>query len=942
MKTVCQYPFTLRFLFVSIVSAAFLSVSAATGTHPMADWFLAFDKAGGEERVAIGNKILRQLYKEEFVDRDYHFDRNTHPDTLAAVVWYYGGGYFHDIQDYDRAVSYAYRALPLLMKGKDAGMQSDCMGLISIIFFRKGDYILSLRYAEEALAISRKIGDKSRISSSLNTLAAIYLASKQPQEGIRYILEAISNSEAVGDSVRIAIQYGMASELYHSIGDNVKALSYARRAYDIDKLCHREGKVAIRLSQMAEALIALGMTAEARQSLAAAIPILEKEGNRRSLGICYNQMGTLLIKQKKESAAAHYFNLALAIFSKSGNLYSESTSRYGLYQALKDTDPRLALVHLARYAELRDTLYRQDMKTALGQYNAKYRNDELEKLNENERKKRHDMLAGASVLIVVLLLFVGSLVYIIRLKSRSNALMLSLQRAREMFFTNVTHEFRTPLTVILGFSRKIAETPADAEHNAAMARAISRQGSGLLTLINQLLDISKVQTAIGNADWRRGDIIPYIRMIAEAYGEYAVSRGIAFRYHAEGNVVVMDFVPDYIKKIFQNLLSNALKFTPGGGSVSIVTRTEGSKFCIQVEDTGKGIAPEQLPHIFEPFYQGVNDSGNIGTGIGLSMVNQMVKAMDGTVRVESRPGQGSKFTILMPRRCRTKQLVKLLTEPDEMGWEEAMAIVPAKQCAACCDDEGSDSDVRILIVEDNADVATLIGTLLRGNYAVSYARDGEDGWKKAEQLLPDLIITDLMMPVMDGNALCRQIRASELLNHVPVIMLTAKSSDDDRIQGLREGADAYLVKPFNADELNVLVENLLEQRRLLREKYAKALHEGEEQEVELAAADRDFINRVVAHAAEALEQGELSVELLASKMCLTRGQLTRKVKQITGESTAGYLLRFRLDNARRLLSESPDKSIADIAFGCGFEDAANFSRVFKREFGQTPSQFRKS
>lgn len=734
----------------------------------------------------------------------------------------------------------------------------------------------------------------------------------------------------------------MASELYESIGDNEKALSYASRAYEIDKQCHREGKAAIRLSQMAEAQTALGLTAEAKHSLSKAIPVLEKAGNKSSLAICYNQMGTLLISEKKEAEAARYFSMALEIFTHSGNLYSESTSRYGLYKALKNTNPQMALTHLARYAELRDTIYNRDMKTALSQYNAKYRNAELEQQNEKERQKQRNTFAGASVLILVLLLFVGSLVYIIRLKSRSNTLTLGLQRTRETFFTNITHEFRTPLTVILGFSRKIAEAPGDAENNAAMARAICRQGNGLLTLINQLLDISKVQSAIGNADWRRGDIIPYIRMIAEAYGEYAVSKDVDFRYHAEESIVVMDFVPDYIKKIFQNLLSNALKFTPEGGSVSVVTCTEGSKFCIQVKDTGNGIAPEQLPHIFEPFYQGGTDSANIGTGIGLSMVNQMVKAMNGTVRVESQIGQGCDFRILMPKRCRTKQLVKLLAEPGEKDMEEAESAMPIEQDAAYCDDEGSDNDVRILIVEDNADVATLIGTLLRGNYAVSYARDGREGWEKAEQLLPDLVITDLMMPVMDGNALCHQMRASELLNHVPVIMLTAKSSDDDRIQGLREGADAYLVKPFNAEELNVLVENLLEQRRLLREKYAKALHKGEEQEVELAAADRDFINRVMAHAAEALEQGELSVELLASKMCLTRGQLTRKVKQITGESTSGYLLRFRLDNARRLLSESPDKPIADIAFACGFEDAANFSRVFKREFGQTPSQFRKS
>ena len=363
----------------------------------------------------------------------------------------------------------------------------------------------------------------------------------------------------------------------------------------------------------------------------------------------------------------------------------------------------------------------------------------------------------------------------------------------------------------------------------------------------------------------------------------------------------------------------------------LTIETKDENLVLRVADSGIGISTEDLPYIFDTFYQGENSSTDIGTGIGLAMVRQMIQGLEGRISVESTPGKGAIFTVTLPLKHGDAVLER---------W------TPEKQMKAdidCCAPSSLDDAPQptILIVEDNADVSYYIGGLLKKKYHLLYARDGKEGIEKANEYIPDLIVTDLMMPAMDGYELCREVRRSDVLNHIPIVVITAKCNEDDRVKLLDAGADAYLYKPFNADELLVRVARLLERCRLLQEKYSHAMQEGTEQSVELSFANKNFLTRLNDVVYAMMGNNNLNSDMVADKMCMSLSQLNRKVKAITGFSSSGYILQMRLDKAKRMLA-STDTPVGDIAMKCGFPEMSYFSRIFKQTFQMTPSQYRKS
>ena len=405
--------------------------------------------------------------------------------------------------------------------------------------------------------------------------------------------------------------------------------------------------------------------------------------------------------------------------------------------------------------------------------------------------------------------------------------------------------------------------------------------------------------------------------------------------------VVMDFVPDYVGKVMNNLLSNAIKFTPPYGKVSVNIRREGGHLLLDVADTGRGMDKETTDHVFDPFFQAEDDSANIGTGIGLALVKQIVDALGGNIGVESEPGKGSAFHIRLPIHNNIKKKMEEKTIADQPAAPHSTAL-PA-------DSGGTDNDCRLLIIEDNHDVAAYIGAQLgaSGRYALYYAANGREGLEKALQLVPDLIITDLMMPGMDGLEVCRQVRANDIVNHVPIIVVTAKITEEERIEGLQAGADAYLAKPFNADELRTRVEKLLESRRLMREKFASIANGGCGREPKDEAgkpceADLRFLTKVadVVHT-QLNHNRETSVAAVASMMCMSNSQFYRKMVAVTGYTPMAYIQRIRIRKAMKMMADNPHTPLSEVADRCGFDVYPNFVRAFKNVCGTTPTEYRK-
>lgn len=346
---------------------------------------------------------------------------------------------------------------------------------------------------------------------------------------------------------------------------------------------------------------------------------------------------------------------------------------------------------------------------------------------------------------------------------------------------------------------------------------------------------------------------------------------------------------------------------------------------------------------FDTFYRASNSGEHVGTGIGLSLVKLCADNLGGTVDLKSVVGEGTCFTVTLPLMRTSEQDVSEDVQQYQPQTIDAVEVAPELPSDDSPHDDLAPQKHQpvILVVEDNPDIRYFIKTELRGEYNVITANDGADGLQLASQQIPDLIISDLMMPHMDGLQLTQEVRSSELLNHIPIIMVTARSTQQDRITGVGAGVDVYLYKPFNSEELNLRVEKLLEMRQLLRRKYSNAVQQGTEKSVELGEPERKFIEKLHSEIDRCISDGSIDAESLAGAMCMSRSQLNRKILAITGFNTTAYVTRTRINKAKEML-KNMDLSIGDVAFKCGFEDVSYFSRVFRQACSITPSQYRKT
>jgi DNA-binding response OmpR family regulator len=432
-------------------------------------------------------------------------------------------------------------------------------------------------------------------------------------------------------------------------------------------------------------------------------------------------------------------------------------------------------------------------------------------------------------------------------------------------------------------------------------------------------------------------------MIVESYREQCLDQQIELTYFSTENEVKMDIVPHYVNTIVGNIIENAISYSNDYCKVSVTSQVVGNDLVIKVADNGIGIAPDDLPHVFEPFYRAaLAEQMCEGIGIGLTVVRDMVSVLGGSVEVESVPGNGSVFTVVLP----------LSSHRNEAYGKLEMVVKPVRNVVRKRHDVATDDTVEtsqkeradVLVVEDHNDVARLVGAALGPDFGVHYASNGEQGLELAARLMPDLIITDVKMPYVDGLEMCRRVRASRRLRHIPIIMLSARTSEADRIRGIEAGADAYLIKPFSSDELKVWATKLLENRKILRDSYSNTASIMASQNVEsisqmddeeLLAAFAELLDERIAGGAARLNLGEIAVQLKMGE-----SQLRHRIQNLTGKNVSAYVTQLRMEKAMRLLHENPTMLIGDIAEQCGFSDVAYFSRVFRQYYKMTPTRAR--
>jgi signal transduction histidine kinase/DNA-binding response OmpR family regulator/sugar lactone lactonase YvrE len=530
-----------------------------------------------------------------------------------------------------------------------------------------------------------------------------------------------------------------------------------------------------------------------------------------------------------------------------------------------------------------------------------------------------------------------------------------LDTVKTQLYANITHEFRTPLTVILGMTTQIKENPST--HLTSGLDMISRNSNNLLKLVNEMLDLSKLESGKMTLQLKNADFISFLRYNVESFQSLAATEQKQLHMLSDSDTLILAFDAEKMRQIIANLFSNALKFTPAHGNVYVSVSQEGSaaesnrQLVLSIKDTGIGIPENQLMHIFDRFYQLDNSQTRKaeGTGIGLALTKELVKLMNGTIEAKSPPvgaTRGTEFIIHFPiHTIAAVDAEPVFVAPYKV--QEAVEMHEEEARLGFLANNFDDEKPLILLVEDNADVVAYTASCLE-DYKIAVGKDGVEGFEIAIDAIPDLIITDVMMPYMDGFEMVDKLRRDERTSHIPIIMLTAKADIASKLEGIDKGADAYLEKPFHKEELLLRIRKLLEQRKLLQQYYSQQIGIASSEEEDNKAApdsgsiknsENEFIKKIREVVEANFSNSEFSVEKLCKLVFMSHSQLHRKLEALTDCSPNQFIRMVRLNKAKELLAD-PSNSISKAALESGYSDPSYFARIFKQETGMTPQEWR--
>jgi signal transduction histidine kinase/ligand-binding sensor domain-containing protein/DNA-binding response OmpR family regulator len=510
-----------------------------------------------------------------------------------------------------------------------------------------------------------------------------------------------------------------------------------------------------------------------------------------------------------------------------------------------------------------------------------------------------------------------------------------LDDLKSRFFTNISHEFRTPLTIINGQTEQLLKDIKNRETNKKLQQ-VQQNSNRLLELINQLLDVAKLESGKMQLYTSTIEVVSFFKNLFFSFETLANEKSISLKFSSSEKEIYIASDPEHLQKIITNILSNAIKFTPEGGNIAFFLHQKNEEqIVMDISDTGIGIAEKDIEHIFNRFYQADHTDSRAyeGTGIGLALAKELAEIVSGELSVKNNSiNPGATFSLELPIGKPDKNLIELRNQPIKQPLKNGNLNGSSKKVYP-------ENGKLILVVEDNKQVRGFITDQFKENYVLIEADNGQHGFELAQKHIPDLILTDVMMPVLDGYAMVKQLKNDEKTSHIPVIMLTGKVTQEDKIKGLETGVDAYLAKPFHIDELHLIISNLLQKQEQLKKKFGEQSFSGTDSN-EIPSIDRTFLEKVNTSLQKNYTRPDFTVEALAELLCMSTSQLHRKLKALTGATPGDWIRKFRLNKASELLKNNA-AGVAEICYRVGFNDHAYFSRAFKNEFGCSPSAFKK-
>ena len=838
------------------------------------------------------------------------------------------------------ALEFYHKALDVWEQLDDKSGKALCLDDIGKLHATQGDLVKAKEFTETSLKLAREAGNQQVEAMGLMHLGNIYTLEGNFRLAENYLIQSLDIGNDLNDDLLRALVWRYWGTLLEAQNRNLEALAYHHQSLEYaEKIDYKKG---IALSHL----------------------YISQLQDRR------NEIQDALFHA---SQSLHYAEQTGIVY----NIQQASEWLSRLYEEAKKPD--MALNYYRYSTVMKDSLFNMNNQRSLIRQQMQYEFDKKEAISQREEKFQRQLLFAIAGALILTFAFAVIILRNLQIKARQNKIieqqkqeveyrnrqiekdsrliqsqseeLKRLDALKSRFFANISHEFRTPLTLILGQIDSVLPQLTDPKLQKRLNMAF-RNGKQLLFLINQILDLSKMDA--GGVQLRAGysDIIPFLKNIFYSFEALAEQKQIHLEFWCQESSLILFFEWEQLEKVFINLLSNAFKFTDQGGVISmIVTRDPQGQLpqspdpgllSIAVRDTGTGIPPAYLPHIFDRFFHRESPlpGQQGGTGIGLALVKEVVELHRGEVHVHSQEGAGTEFIVRLPlgkKQTKETELVSKPAEKPDFSISPLDLAGPGIANGASTSQNGSTRG-QILVVEDNPDLRTYLKEhLLEAGYEVVEAGQGAEGVAQAIEILPDLLITDLMMPGMDGYELCNRLRDDERTSHIPIIMLTAKAAEEDKLEGLRSGVDDYLTKPFSSRELLARVENLIEMRAQLRKKFSTATII-RPSEVSQAPADQVFLEKVITTIEAHLGDEQFGVETLSEAIHMSVTHLNRKLNALIDQS-AGQLIRsIRLQRAADLLGQKSG-TIAEIAYQVGFSEPANFTRSFKKQFGCSPSEY---
>ncbi|MCG8326876.1 MAG: ATP-binding protein [Chitinophagales bacterium] len=886
--------------------------------------------------------------------------KQTKNDTLLAK-FYNSVGVSHEKIGVLDSAEYFYK----LALATDSRVTMSVYNNLGLAYIRKSNYGKAIEYLELALKEAQEKGLVNAEAVISNNIGISHNKLNNPKKAEAYALRALELKEQLGDE---------RGKLFPMVQLTTADLPLEEHKKYVEAALVQAQKVGdpifMRLFT-AKAAEVLDMEGKYSEALDLLVPVYEQSRKAQS----YDQGEVMRVLayiyyHLKQYDKAHQVATQLMELATSKNALDEiQNARILLMQIYREQGQyQQALQMGTDYYEARDSLVLKLNLDKLAALDEKLEDVERQKQIDflNSELKQKDIRRKWMIAVGVLLALILSLViYFRNRRIRAQKAMIAreketarqlevmneklkgLDQMKNRLFTNITHEFRTPLTVMLGMAEQLESSAENTNEKSQRKLAlIRRNGRSLLNLVNQMLDLSKIEDNKLKVDLIQSDIVAYIRYLTESFHSMANAQNVILQTSTDEKEIIMDYDPEKIRQILSNLLSNALKYTPSGGRVMVkIAASEDKKHLVlAVRDTGAGIPKEDLPNIFDRFYQADDTIAKAGgTGIGLALTKELIKLLDGDIRVESELEKGTTFIMQLP----ITQSAELLDQEVE-HFAQAPLVIPTMIETKLESNKtpSSSKQPTLLIVEDNPDVVEYLTDCLESEYQLIHAYNGRIGIEKALELVPDIIISDVMMPEKNGFELCDALKNDERTSHIPIILLTARADVESRISGLKRGADAYLAKPFHREELLAVLAQLVELRSKLRARYAQLPMEAPgtpspvSQEPEYSMEDA-FLKKASALIHDNIANPTFAVQEFCKALGMSYPVVYRKLSALTGRSPALYIREIRLNHAKGLL-QSTDFTVSEIAYDCGFNDPKFFSRVFSKEFGQSPSVFRSS